>query len=115
MTKKKNIEIAEQYSQALVLVKQKKINESQKILENIMDPANEGLHLLYSHFRTMEGIGILRLVFLANGMAEFKIKRDGNKWILDIKEEDIDKPTFVLYTGTETPEEKEIIHNVYND
>ena len=85
-----------------------------KILENIMDPANEGLHLLYSHFRTMEGIGILRLVFLANGMAEFKIKRDGNKWILDIKEEDIDKPTFVLYTGTETPEEKEIIRNVYN-
>jgi predicted negative regulator of RcsB-dependent stress response len=35
--KKKNIEIAEQYSQALVLVKQKKINESQKILENIIN------------------------------------------------------------------------------
>jgi len=35
--KKKNIEIAEQYSQALVLVKQKKINESKKILENIIN------------------------------------------------------------------------------
>jgi hypothetical protein len=85
-----------------------------KILENIMDTENEGLHLLYSHFRTMEGIGILRLVFLANGMAEFKIKRDGDTWTLDIKEEDIDKPKFVLYTGTETAEEKEIIRNVYN-
>jgi len=85
-----------------------------KVLENITDPDNEGLHLLYSHFRTMEGIGILRLIFLANGMAEFKLKRDGDEWTLDIKEEDIDKPKFVLYTGTETAEEKEIVRNVYN-
>lgn len=85
-----------------------------KILENIMDPANEGLHLLYSHFRTIEGIGILRLILLANGMAEFKLKREDEEWALDIAEEDMAKPKFVLYTGTETPEEKEIIRNVYN-
>jgi len=85
-----------------------------KILENIMDPANEGLHLLYSHFRTIEGIGIMRLILLANGMAEFKLKREGEEWALDIAEENMEKPKFVLYTGTETPEEKEIIRNVYN-
>ena len=85
-----------------------------KVLENIMDPENEGLHLLYSHFRTIEGIGIMRLVLLANGMAEFKLKRSGDEWTLDIREEDMEKPKFVLYTGTETPEEKEIIRNVYN-
>ena len=85
-----------------------------KILENIMDPANEGLHLLYSHFRTIEGIGIMRLILLANGMAEFKLKREDEEWALDIAEEDMEKPKFVLYTGTETPEEKEIIRNVYN-
>ena len=85
-----------------------------KILENVMNEENIGLHLLYSHFRTMEGIAVLRLIFMANGMAEFKLKRSGDQWLLDIKEEDIAKPKFVLYTGTETTEEKEIIRNVYN-
>lgn len=85
-----------------------------KILENVMNQENIGLHLLYSHFRTMEGIAVLRLIFMANGMAEFKLKRSGDQWLLDIKEEDMAKPKFVLYTGTETTEEKEIIRNVYN-
>lgn len=85
-----------------------------KILENLTDPVNEGLHLLYSHFRTIEGIGILRLILLANGFAEFKLQRIGEQWSLVEKEEDAGKPRFVLYTGTETPEEKEIIRNVYN-
>lgn len=85
-----------------------------KILENIQSGDNDGLHLLYSHFRTLEGIGILRLVLLANGFAEFKLKRVGATFELDENEEDRGKPKFVLYTGTETPEEKEIIRNVYN-
>jgi|TARA_B110000238_G_C16118433_1_gene435979 predicted negative regulator of RcsB-dependent stress response len=34
---KNNIKTAEQYSQALILIKQKKINESKKILENIIN------------------------------------------------------------------------------
>lgn len=85
-----------------------------KVLENVMDTENKGLHLLYSHFRTIEGIGIMRLILLANGMAEFKLKREGEEWALDIAEEDMEKPKFVLYTGTESVEEKEIIRNVYN-
>lgn len=86
----------------------------QKILENVMDEENKGLHLLYSHFRTIEGIGVMRLILLANGMAEFKLKHEGGTWMLDIAEEDMEKPKFVLYTGTESSEEKEIIRNVYN-
>jgi len=86
----------------------------QKILENVMDEENKGLHLLYSHFRTIEGIGVMRLILLANGMAEFKLKYEGGTWMLDIAEEDMEKPKFVLYTGTESSEEKEIIRNVYN-
>ena len=85
-----------------------------KILENLTDSDNVGLHLLYSHFRTMEGIGLMRLILLANGMAEFKLKHEGEKWVLDIVEEDMDKPKFVLYTGTESIEQKEIIRNIYN-
>ena len=84
------------------------------ILENIQDPAHVGLHLIYSQFRTLEGIGILKLVLEANGFAQFKIKPVGQNWILDIKEEDLAKPKFVLYTGTETTEEKEVMRNIFN-
>lgn len=84
------------------------------ILENIKNVDNRGLHLLYSHFRTIEGIGLMKLILLANGFAEFKLKREKDSWVLVEDEKDIGKPTFVLYTGTETAEEKEIIRNVYN-
>jgi hypothetical protein len=85
-----------------------------KVLENITNQENDGLHLLYSHFRTIEGIGILRLVLLANGFAEFKLKKMNETWDIVESIEDEGKPKFVLYTGTETADEKEIIRNVFN-
>jgi len=85
------------------------------ILENIQDPAHLGLHLVYSQFRTLEGIGIFKMVLEANGFTQFKIKKDSaGIWDLDISEENMGKPTFALYTGTETAEEKELIRNIYN-
>ena len=86
------------------------------ILENIQDPDHIGLHLVYSQFRTLEGVGIFSLVLKKNGFAQFKIKKNTvkNEWTIDIPEEDKGKPTFALYSGTETAEEKEIIRNVYN-
>jgi len=62
----------------------------------------------------MEGIGILRLILLANGFAEFKIRKSADDWEIVDDAKDDGKPKFVLYTGTETPEEREIIRNVYN-
>jgi hypothetical protein len=87
-----------------------------RVLENIQDPENKGLHLLYSQFRTIEGIGVLKLVLESNGYAEFKIKKNDSNGLWDIveNEEDRGKPRFVLYTGTETVEQKEIIRNIYN-
>jgi hypothetical protein len=85
------------------------------ILENILDDKHIGLHLIYSQFRRLQGIGILKLILMANGFAEFKIRKNAlNQWILDISPEDSGKPTFALYTGTESAEEKEIIRNIYN-
>ena len=85
------------------------------ILENIQDPDHVGLHLIYSQFRTLEGIGILKLVLEANGFAEFKIKKnEAGLWELDIKPGDLAKPKFALYTGTEDVDTKEIIRNIYN-
>ncbi len=107
----------ENSDEKMYLSKDELINYSPKfakVLENLANLENEGLHLVYSHFRTIEGIGILKLILLANGFAEFKIKKTDGVWAVDEKEEDKDKPKFVLYTGTETVEEKEIIRNIYN-
>jgi hypothetical protein len=85
------------------------------MLENIKDPEYLGLHLVYSQFRTLEGIGIFTLVLDKNGFTRFKIKKNNaNIWQIDISDENKGKPTYALYTGTESPEEKEIIRNVYN-
>lgn len=85
------------------------------ILDNIKDPEYLGLHLVYSQFRTLEGIGLFSLVLQKNGFARFKLKKNASDiWEIDIPEADLGKPTFALYTGTETTEEKEIIRRIYN-
>jgi hypothetical protein len=85
------------------------------MLENITDEENQGLHLVYSQFRTAEGIGLFSLVLEKNGYARFVIKKNHlNMWEIEIPEIDEGKPTYALYTGTETSEEKEIIRHIYN-
>ena len=85
------------------------------MLENIEDEDHKGLHLIYSQFRSMEGIGIFALTLQANGFARFKIKKTGNDtWEINMSEEDMGKPCYALYTGTEDAEEREIIRNIYN-
>ena len=87
-----------------------------RIFETINDPKNEGLHLLYSQFRTLEGIGIFKLVMDANGYAEFNVHKDMSTgaWTRVIKSGDEGKPMYALYTGTETQEKKELIRNIFN-
>lgn len=85
---------------------------------------HKGCHLLYSNFRTIEGIGILRLALQINGYQEFKIRKSAattGEWeiVPGGGEEGSFSNSgtykrFVLYTGTETAEEKEIIRNIYN-
>lgn len=84
------------------------------ILNKLLSAELIGSHLIYSQFRTLEGIGILALVLNANGFAQFKIAKVGGEWKLNIKEEDINKPKYIFYTGTELPEEKEVLRNIFN-
>jgi hypothetical protein len=85
------------------------------MLENIQDSQYEGLHLVYSQFRTAEGVGIFSLTLEKNGFARFNIKKNSaGVWKMDIAEIDEGKPTYALYTGTETSEEKEILRHIYN-
>ena len=85
------------------------------VLKNLNNENHAGLHLIYSQFRTLEGIGILSIILESNGYARFTIsKNQSGVWDIDMDDEDIGKPTFALYTGTETAEEKEIIRNIFN-
>jgi hypothetical protein len=85
------------------------------MLENIIDTEYQGLHLVYSQFRTLEGISLFCLTLEKNGFARFKIKKDSTGlWKIDIPEADQGKPTYGLYTGTESKEEREIIRLIYN-
>lgn len=87
------------------------------ILENIQNRNHIGCNLIYSQFRTLEGIGIFMLVLKTNGFNQFKLKKNAaGIWDIDVEQKTLDEkiPMFALYTGTEEPEEKEIIRNVFN-
>lgn len=94
-----------------------------EILRNIKNPDHLGKHLIYSQFRHLEGIAILKMVLETNGFSQFRIfkkasstgENTGPEWdIVPSAPEDETKPKFVLYTGTETAEEKEVLLNIYN-
>ncbi len=84
------------------------------LLENILNKQHVGLHLIYSQFRTLEGIGIIKLILETNGFSQFKIKPSAGSWIIDMSAEEQERPCFALYTGSESAEEKEIIRNIFN-
>ena len=59
-----------------------------EIKNRIMDEANQGKHLIYSQFRTLEGIGLLKLVLEKHGYRQFKLIKNGQgEWILDLPDD----------------------------
>jgi hypothetical protein len=84
------------------------------IINNVMDPSNIGLHLVYSQFRHLHGLEVLGMALKENGFAEFKIQHNSKGWTIDISKEDMKKPKFAFYTGKEPAIVKEIILNIYN-
>ena len=85
-----------------------------KILENVTNEENVGLHLLYSCFKEVEGIAILKLVFEANGFVQFKLTKKGTQGYQINEEELKQKKSFALYTGDESTAEKELIRLIFN-
>lgn len=81
------------------------------LLENITNEDYRGLHLIYSQFLTLEGLGIFSLVLEEHGYARFRLKNEGGKY--DIEFED-GKPHYVMYTGSENETERELIRNIFN-
>ena len=85
------------------------------MLNNILDTSNKGIHLIYSQFKTLEGIGIFKIILKQNGYVEFKLnKTSTGQYTFNIDPENVGKPMFASYSGDETSEEREIIKNVLN-
>lgn len=87
------------------------------IITNLLDEEKAGCHLVYSQFRSVEGIELLTVAMNANGFTRFNIKKEENgKWTIDVDKEAVreGKPMYALYTGTESKEEREIIRNFFN-
>ena len=71
-----------------------------------------GTALVYSQFKMVEGLGVLRLALNANGYAQFKIKLVDRQWDLDISEEDLQKPKYIVLSPKE--DESKILMRIFN-
>ena len=93
-----------------------------RILENIVNDEEESkhsCHLLYSSFRRIEGIEMMRLLLKYQGYRELVVYKDKSGYNIRLegdysKEQYTKHKVFALYTGTEEKEAKEIIRNIYN-
>ena len=84
-------------------------------LYQILKENPTGLHLIYSQFRSLEGIELIKTILEENGYAHFDIKKNINgEWKLNISENDLGKKMFCLYTGKEEDDKKEVIRNIFN-
>lgn len=71
-----------------------------------------GCTLVYSQFRQVEGLGLFGEFLKKCGYAEFKVRWDGKDWDLDIAPEDMDKPKFMSFTGSN--EETRVLLGIFN-
>jgi len=91
-----------------------------EIIKNITNENHIGLHLLYSQFRNMEGLGIFSLALDVNGFNRFKLIKN-SEGVFEISPETMNlidpennKFLYAMYTGEESSEERELIRNIYN-
>jgi hypothetical protein len=86
-----------------------------KMYNNITSGENRGCHLVYSQFRTLEGVGVFAMVLEQNGFSRLVLKQDEDSiWRIVENPEDEGKPKYALYTGTESSEVKEMTRLIFN-
>ena len=82
-----------------------------KLILDKVDKAR-GKCLIYSQFRTVEGLGLLGMSFKKIGYAEIKLKKVNGEYDFDIHPDDINKPKYMIFTGSN--EETQILLNIFN-
>lgn len=82
-----------------------------KLILDKVDKA-KGKCLIYSQFRTVEGLGLLGMSFKKIGYAEIKLKKVHGEYDFDIHPDDINKPKYMMFTGSN--EETQVLLNIFN-
>lgn len=84
-----------------------------KMIEHVH--TSPGNIFIYSQFKTLEGINTIALALSVNGFAPFKLIKDGDgDYIEEFEtEEDIDKPKYAIFEGSD--EERDIIIKIFNN
>ena len=83
------------------------------IIESIL--GSEGCCFVYSQF--IEKVGLKTFAIALNAtkkFAPFKIKKEGDQYVLDIKKADMDKMKYIFYAGDTKEELREIYRLIYN-
>ena len=80
------------------------------IIKNIED--SPGSSLIYSQFRKVEGLGILAKALHKRGFVEFKIKKHGDTWDVDMDQSDYSKPKYIMFTGSD--EANRVLLSIFN-
>lgn len=86
------------------------------LLNNIIsiNERTPGTSLIYSVFRSVEGLKILTMVLDANGWAEMKLQKNNNhEWVFDVEENDFGKPKYIQFLGGQD-EQTKILLDIYN-
>lgn len=94
-----------------------------RLLRNLLTHNRDMCNLMYSNFRTLEGIGIFKLVLDFYGYTQLRVVRNKETDTMELDfshpyykdGEFTERKFYALYTGTESIEEKEIIRNIYNN
>jgi hypothetical protein len=120
------IDIKKEYQVALQLAMQTLAERSQDYLvKNLKNyspkfdaiykrmQSSPGTSLLYSQFRSVEGLGVFGLMLKAHGYVEFKVKKNKQGvFELDIAEEDIHKPKYMVFTNDK--ETTQVLLSIFN-
>jgi hypothetical protein len=82
---------------------------------------SHGSNLVYSQFKTVEGLGVLRLILKANGYVEIEIEGTerapvfSQKTIESLsKGPQADEKRFIMFTGEGSKEQRTLVLNVFN-
>ena len=84
-----------------------------EILKRIQE--SKGNQFLYSQFTSAEGLGFFGEVLRQQGFQQYKIRREGGQWVEDMDDPSSTAELFVMYTGAEEPEQRQIYLSLFNN
>jgi hypothetical protein len=88
-----------------------------KIIENIDKADNIGLNLVYSQFRSFEGLTLFSLALDYNNFCQLKFHKVNLNWVIDetcMTDENIIKKKYAMYGEDNDEEKRELLKKVYN-